>query len=52
MNTGSAVGTLLAFGLEAYRDEYVLPPVTPDDLPISWLLSSLIDYGDLGCDCC
>ena len=26
--------------------------VVEDDLPVSWLLPSLIDYGDLGCDCC
>ncbi len=26
--------------------------VIEDDLPVSWLLPSLIDYGDLGCDCC
>lgn len=26
--------------------------VVADDLPISWLLPSLVDYGDLGCDCC
>ena len=26
--------------------------VVEDDLPVSWLLPSLVDYGDLGCDCC
>lgn len=26
--------------------------VLEDDLPIAWLLPSLVDYGDLGCDCC
>jgi nitrate reductase delta subunit len=26
--------------------------VVEDDLPVFWLLPSLIDYGDLGCDCC
>jgi nitrate reductase delta subunit len=26
--------------------------VAADDLPVSWLLPSLVDYGDLGCDCC
>jgi nitrate reductase delta subunit len=26
--------------------------VVADDLPVAWLLPSLIDYGDLGCDCC
>jgi len=26
--------------------------VVADDLPVSWLLPSLVDYGDLGCDCC
>ena len=26
--------------------------VVQDDLPVSWLLPSLIDHGDLGCDCC
>lgn len=26
--------------------------VLNDDLPIYWLKSALIDYGELGCDCC
>ena len=26
--------------------------VVEDDVPISWLLPSLVDYGELGCDCC
>lgn len=26
--------------------------IVEDDLPVSWLKPSLIDYGDLGCDCC
>ena len=26
--------------------------VVADDLPVSWLLPSLVDYGDLGCECC
>lgn len=26
--------------------------VMPDDLPISGLLPSLVDYGELGCECC
>jgi len=26
--------------------------VTPDDLPLKWLLPALEDYGDLGCGCC
>ena len=52
------IETIVAFwnGYEdtRYRFKIFKPvaDVTPDDLPISWLLSSLIDYGDLGCDCC
>jgi hypothetical protein len=26
--------------------------ILEDDLPVSWLLPSLVDYGELGCDCC
>lgn len=37
-----------------YRFKLFTPvaEVSENDLPISWLLPSLIDYGDLGCDCC
>ena len=26
--------------------------VSEDDLPVAWLLPSLVDHGELGCDCC
>jgi hypothetical protein len=26
--------------------------VTAEDVPIYWLKSALIDYGENGCDCC
>jgi len=51
------VETVVAFWNEdniRYRFKLFTPvdEVRNEDLPISWLLPSLIDYGDLGCDCC
>ena len=51
------IETVIAFwGAEGtrYRLKIFKPveAVVVDDLPVSWLLPSLIDYGDLGCDCC
>ena len=52
------IETIVAFwtGEEGTRYRFkVFKPVAKvvaDDLPLSWLLPSLVDYGDLGCDCC
>jgi len=51
------IETVIAFWTgddRRYRFKIFKPvaDVTGDDLPVSWLLPSLIDYGDLGCDCC
>lgn len=51
------VETVVAFwGDDGTRYRFkVFKPVAEvleDDLPVSWLLPSLVDYGDLGCDCC
>lgn len=51
------VETVVAFWNDdntRYRFKLFMPvaDVRREDLPISWLLPSLIDYGDLGCDCC
>ena len=51
------VETVVAFwtGEETrYRFKLFTPvaAVVADDLPVSWLLPSLVDYGDLGCECC
>ncbi len=52
------VETVVAFwtGDEGTRYRFKLftpvAAVAADDLPVSWLLPSLVDYGELGCDCC
>ena len=51
------VETLVAFWGEdetRYRFKLFKPveQVLNEDLPIYWLLPSLIDYDGLGCDCC
>lgn len=51
------VETVVAFWNDEnlrYRFKLFTPvaEVCREDLPISWLLPALIDYGDLGCDCC
>lgn len=51
------IETIVAFWGEdgtRYRFKVFKPvaAVTADDLPISWLLPSLVDYGELGCECC
>lgn len=51
------IETIVAFWGEdgtRYRFKVFKPvaDVTADDLPISWLLPSLVDYGELGCECC
>jgi nitrate reductase delta subunit len=51
------IETIAAFWGEdgtRYRFKIFKPvaKVVEDDLPISWLLPSLVDYGELGCDCC
>ena len=51
------IETVVAFwddDITRYRFK-VFKPVTEvisEDVPIYWLKSSLIDYGELGCDCC
>lgn len=49
--------TIIAFWSDAeirYRIKLFKPvvDVTEDDLPISWLLPTLVDENDLFCDCC
>ena len=51
------IETVIAFWTEEgtrYRFKIFKPveEVVEDDLPVAWLKPSLIDYGDLGCDCC
>ncbi len=51
------IETIAAFWGEdgtRYRFKIFKPvaEVEEDDLPISWLLPALVDYGELGCDCC
>lgn len=51
------VETVIAFWSDTeirYRIKIFKPvtDVTEDDLPVSWLLPTLIDENDLGCDCC
>ena len=51
------IETIAAFWGEdetRYRFKIFKPvaDVVEDDLPVSWLLPSLVDYGELGCDCC
>ena len=51
------IETVVAFWAKdetRYRFKLFKPvaAVVADDLPISWLLPSLVDYGDLGCECC
>jgi nitrate reductase delta subunit len=51
------IETIAAFWGEdgtRYRFKVFKPvaDVALEDLPISWLLPSLVDYGELGCDCC
>jgi nitrate reductase delta subunit len=51
------VETVIAFWTDPdtrYRFKVFKPvaEVVVDDLPVSWLLPSLLDEDDLGCDCC
>jgi nitrate reductase delta subunit len=51
------IETVIAFwGADGTRYRYkIFKPVEEvrqDDLPVAWLLPSLEDYGELGCDCC
>lgn len=51
------VETVIAFWTDPdtrYRFKVFKPvaDVVADDLPVSWLLPSLLDEDDLGCDCC
>ena len=51
------VETAIAFwGADGTRYRYkIFKPiaaVTADDLPVTWLLPSLVDHGEPGCDCC
>jgi nitrate reductase delta subunit len=51
------VETVIAFWTDPetrYRFKVFKPvaEVVEDDLPVSWLLPSLLDEDDLGCDCC
>ena len=51
------IETVVAFWTKdetRYRFKLFKPvaDVAADDLPVSWLLPSLVDYGDLGCECC
>lgn len=51
------VETVVAFWNDEntrYRFKLFTPvaEVKQEDLPPTWLLPGLIDYGDLGCDCC
>ncbi|HSG94717.1 MAG TPA: hypothetical protein VLA28_04315 [Afifellaceae bacterium] len=51
------IETVIAFWGEdgtRYRLKIFKPveEVRQDDLPVAWLLPSLEEYGELGCDCC
>jgi len=51
------VETVVAFWDDAtmrYRFKVFKPAAAVDenDLPLAWLKPSLVDYGELGCECC
>ncbi|MEX0603484.1 MAG: hypothetical protein WD623_07925 [Marinobacter sp.] len=51
------VETVIAFWTDSdtrYRIKIFKPVanVVEEDLPVNWLLPSLLDEDDLGCDCC
>jgi hypothetical protein len=51
------IETVVAFWTDPdtrYRFKIFKPvaEIIEDDLPVSWLLPSLLDEEDLGCDCC